>query len=769
MMKIIKYSVIILVLVMVTLLVIPFFIDIDDYKATIEHEVEGATGRALHIGHMSASLFPWVGVSLENVTFANRRGFSEQPFIKVASLDVQVELLPLLNQVVTIKQFELKDPEIYLERNAHGAGSWEDLIASDDKGTAPANASKQTAAGEQASGGMPYLAALSAEALRISGGRLSWHDAQNKQDVQISNLALLLDDVQLERPVNVALSLDMGSDSISLEGKVGPVGELAKLNVNKLPVQMHLVSKHIGLATFSGFLPPLPAMLGDMKNAFVSLDGQFEQRPDGVRVTAGSATLTSALLLNADWKIELSSADEARIHAFDVTLDGQHLLKAQGFLKGLSGKQLSYEMRVETDALHRAWLASYVADLGGMYAAHPDPWKSVKMGALLAGDTTSVDIRDMQIYLNDELVQVSGRMGFAGAPDIRLRLAGKTLHLDPWMPQAAEKKAANSTGAAGESDSSATTQAEATEPDLRFLKPWRVNVQAKFDALLMRGLNFTDFTSSIIGQNGVFRLDPARFLLAGGSVEEKASLDASRYPATWTESIHISNLKVGPVLKIVADTDLLDGTMKLDTDIKASGLLPDNATGSLNGTAQLSMTDGRIKGFDIAGAMRNIGSLGQGNGPQYTDFAQLQASFHIRNGVADNRDLFMASPLFRLTGEGIINLVNKSLDYHVKPKLVGSLVGQGDTITSRNGIEIPLHIKGPFTSPSIRPEVNTRSLIDNVGGALKEGAKPKDILKGIGKSLGGGQTDQCNAAPAGNDTKPALPEPAKVLKGLFGM
>jgi len=418
-----------------------------------------------------------------------------------------------------------------------------------------------------------------------------------------------------------------------------------------------------------------------------------------------------------------------------------------------------------------------VPELVSMYAAHPAAWKAVKLGASLAGTSSRIDIRDMQLMLDDELVQLSGSVNFAKAPDIRLRVAAKTLHLDAWLPQPADAKkspTANSPAVIGQAPVAAQ---KAVEPDLRFLKDWRVSLQLQFERMLMRGLDMGHVRGALKGARGVFTLNPLRFDLAEGQVTETASLNVNRYPASWTESIHISGLKLGPVLKAVADTDLLDGTMQLNTDLSAKGLLPETSMQSLNGTAQLSLLDGKVKGFDIAGALRNISSLGQASSAsRSTDFAQLQASFKIHNGIAKNNDLFMASPLFRLTGQGVVDLPAANMDFHVRPKLIGTLKGQGDTVTARKGISVPLHISGPFAAPKVRPEIDAQSVMDNVGALGGKGGKIGGVL---GSILGGGKTTAPASQPAQvqpgstpSQSAPAQPtqqqEVQKAIQGLLG-
>jgi len=768
--KIIKYSLSILVLVVLVLLIVPFFLNVDDYKNQIEQKVEDATGRALKIGGLQASLFPWVGVTLDDVTFANRAGFTQKDFLKVKHLDVQVALLPLLSKQLEIKSFELDSPEVFLEKNIRGESNWDDLMPTSSASVTAIAAEPAKKEEQKSSAGA--LAALSAEQLVLKNGKFIWKDAQSSTEVALTDVQVKLDDVQLERPLNAHVSARLNEDKFELNAVIGPLGDVAALDVNHLPVQLEMKTDGIRLKDFAAMMPAFPEALGKAEQASVSMDMTVEQRPDGVRLVAGKLALLAAKRLVLDMKAEMPSDSHVRVHELALSVDDKALLQMQGDVTSLN-KTPRYELRVQSETIARTWLAGFVPELASMYAAHPAAWKEVKLGASLAGTSSRVDIRDMQLMLDHELVQVSGSADFARAPDIRMRVAAKTLHLDPWLPQAAETKkspAANSAAVTGQP--SVATQ-QAVEPDLRFLKDWRVSLQLQFERMLMHGLDMRQVRGTLKGERGVFKLNPFRFDLAEGQVTETASLNVNNYPASWTESIHISGLKLGPVLKAVADTDVLDGTMQLNTDLSAKGLLPETSMQSLNGTAQLSLLNGKVKGFDIAGAMRNISSLGQASSAsQSTDFAQLQASFKIRNGIATNEDLFMASPLFRLTGQGVANLPASNIDFHVRPKLIGSLKGQGDTVTARKGISVPLHISGPFNAPKVRPEMDAQSVMDNVGALGGKGGKIGGVL---GSILGGGKATPPATQPG---STPAQGTPAqqpnqkqemqKAIQGLLG-
>jgi len=766
--KIVRYSLIVLALVIVGLLIAPFFIDVNDYKSRIEHEVENATGRHLSIGEVQASLFPWVGVRLDQVRLANRDGFSERDFLSVERLHVKLALLPLLNRKIEIKQFEIDAPKFSLERHADGQTNWDDLLTpsvSDQATDAKPPASGK--AQDQGKGPVPMLAALKAESLRINDGQVIWLDAGRTEEpdskaarpLNISGINLALDDVQLDRPIPVLLTAKVSGNTVQLDAQVGPLGNLNRLNVQTLPIQGEIRADEVKLSDFADYLDSWPAQMGELAKATARLNVRLEQHPDGVRISEGEAMLAAAHEMAVSWKFDLPSSEHLELRRASLTVDGKEILSAKGNVKALTSKP-HFQLRLGSTEVERQWLADIMPGLAGLYDAHPAPWKHVKFEGLLAGDSEHLDIRDLQLSLDGELVQASGAVIYQ-RPDIRLRVTTRELHLDPWLPRAAmgADSPADAKGLGGASGGSKNERAAAVaEPDLRFLKPWRLTAKVQADALSVHGLNMKNFQVNITGSDGLFDLNPMKFSLSGGQVEEKASLNAAVFPAHWKESVHVNGVRLGPVLKSLVDMDMLEGTLAMDTSFKAKGLT-DAAMATLNGRGNVLLRDGKIRGFNIAGAIRRFTNPGTSSGTQETDFAQLSGSFTVTNGIATNKDLFMASPLLRVTGEGTVNLVLKQLDYHIKPRVVGSLSGQGDTLTLRKGLTVPLHISGPFAAPKIRPEINAKTLIENAPALLN---KKGGVL---GKILGGKSSG--NTSGAGSEkAQPKSPQPAAPEKKI---
>ena len=156
---------VLIVLIVVALLVVPMFIDVQKYKPQIEQKVSEATGRPFSIdGELRLSLFPWVGLAFSGLHMGNPPGFQEKDFLSVKSFDVRVKLIPLLSKDIQVKRFILEEPRIVLEKSKKGRGNWEGI----GKPSEPPKAKTKPPEGKP-SEGLP-IAALSVSEFAITKG-----------------------------------------------------------------------------------------------------------------------------------------------------------------------------------------------------------------------------------------------------------------------------------------------------------------------------------------------------------------------------------------------------------------------------------------------------------------------------------------------------------------------------------------------------------------------------------------------------------------------
>jgi len=666
-----------------------------------------------------------------------------------------VAFMPLLHKEVVIKRFVIDSPHLLLERNKDGVFNWQDLAGQEQISTGKISGAEKSVPPQSGkAGNQPdtfKLAALTAEALRLHGGTITWIDGLTDTRIAVTKLNVDIEDVQRKRPVRFRVSAQVEGNGIVLDGQLGPLPESARFQPEALPLQAHLKSDAMTLAAFKPYLPETAA---DYLDTRLGIDVSLEQRSNKVRLSAGALSLEGTHKIEISWKIQMPKASVLEIRNAMLNLDDQNLLDIKGSVHGLGGK-LKYELQAKSAEISRKAASEWLPAVSRMYDSHPNPWKQFKLSLMTSGDATHAELRDMQLLMDGELVQISGMVRLGGPPNIDLRLASDNLHLDPWLPAGSYSSAQTggdtvqetATQPGGDtiivSPAKAPVQpASVQEPDLRFLNTWKLNADIKINKLFAHGQELDNLKILAEGKHGVLTVDPFRFDYGKGNMHNKIRLEVQKYPAAWSTTTSATGIQIRPVLQALADMGSLHGILEMNTQLSGSGLTEPRLTSHLNGRGKIMIRDGKIEGIDIPGAIRRVTTLGQGgDGEKSTDFSQLSGSFVIKNGVARNNDLSMASPVFRLTGNGTVNLANKTLDYHAKPKLVGTLVGQGDTATARKGLAVPIRISGPLNTPKISLDVNIKTLTQNPQ-ALKEQVKGiKGLLKSGKKGLGGSGKD----------------------------
>lgn len=224
--KVIKWvcilGAIFVVVVIAALLIAPRFVNVQKYKPQIEKKVSEATGRPFTLGgNLNLSLFPWIGVSLNDLHMGNPPGFKEKDFVSVKSFEVRVKLLPLLSKNIQVKRFVVVEPRIFLEKLKNGKGNWEGLGKPSGKVKTPM---KKKVTKEKAGAGLP-IKSLNVGEFSISKASLVWLDDATSNRTEVSDLNLRLKNISFDHPVKISLSALINGSPVSLEGNVGPLGK----------------------------------------------------------------------------------------------------------------------------------------------------------------------------------------------------------------------------------------------------------------------------------------------------------------------------------------------------------------------------------------------------------------------------------------------------------------------------------------------------------------------------------------------------------------
>jgi AsmA protein len=104
-------------------------IDANRFRPTIEAQLTSSLGRKVQVGDLSLSLFSG-GISARDVSIADDPAFSHAPFLSAKSVDVGVELLPLLfSRSVHLTTLTLKEPDLACCVHPRASGTFPALAA----------------------------------------------------------------------------------------------------------------------------------------------------------------------------------------------------------------------------------------------------------------------------------------------------------------------------------------------------------------------------------------------------------------------------------------------------------------------------------------------------------------------------------------------------------------------------------------------------------------------------------------------------------------
>ena len=107
---VLKIVAIVLAVLIVIVIALPFFIDANLFRPRIESELTSALGRQVKVGNLSLSILKG-GVTADDISIADDPAFNKAPFVKAKSLNVGVELMPLI----------FSDDDFALMRRVHDA------------------------------------------------------------------------------------------------------------------------------------------------------------------------------------------------------------------------------------------------------------------------------------------------------------------------------------------------------------------------------------------------------------------------------------------------------------------------------------------------------------------------------------------------------------------------------------------------------------------------------------------------------------------------
>jgi len=717
-------------IVVVAVGVIIATVDPNDYREEIVDIVKKETGRDFTVTNMSLSIFPQFGINLEKAALSNADGFSAESFVKIEKVQLGAAILPLLSQQLEVDTLTVHGLALNLERNETGVNNWDDL----SKPSEDAEEAKEEDDKDSHENPMDKLASLNFGGIDIQNGQINWNDAQAKQSIALKEVNFTSGSIRFGEffPISFSAQTDISQPQIStvvdinVEAKLDKDGQYSVRNLKLtnattgqgIPVEKAMTT--IELPTFSinentlslskisvsydvvgGKDFPLESINGQLnvtdltgdieKQAFNALSISLSTNLQGESIPGGKADVTLQTAANIDLMAQTASLTGLSLNAME-----------------LSAKAEVRATQITENTLADVSLAISQTDLRALLKklniALPEMSDNKTLTKFASDIALSFDqkaqklaVKKIDLQLDDS--KLTGNLSVANfsAPKVRYDLALDTINVNRYLPPKKEQP---------------ETQSASDDPEIELpvemMRKLDIIGTVKVGSVTYDKLQPKNILMTLKASKGNIQANPIRADIFKTRINSQAGVNVSGKTPKYNAKVNTKNVPVGEVLMAFADTDRLSGTGSVDANITTSGNKVSVFKKTLNGTVNVNLQDGAIKGFNLAQAIRNAqakisGKPAEPTDPDAkTDFSSLIASASIKNGMVTTKKLALQAPFMRVNGSGTVNLAKETLNYLVKTKIVASDKGQGgEELKDLNGLTLPVKLTGNYKDPSI--------------------------------------------------------------------
>jgi len=340
--KIIGIVVVILILVVIAL---PFVVNVNKFKPTLETELTSALGRKVAIGNIELSILSG-GVKVSDVTIADDPAFSQSPFLQAKEVTAGVALLPLIfSGKLAVSSFTVTDPQVSLLHAASGKWNFSSL----------GGASKKPASSGTTNISVQKLTISNATVVIGAPGARGKTQTYSGVNIEASDLSYTS-----QFPFKVTMKTP-GGGTISVDGKAGPI-DAADASLTPLDAKVEV--KDLDLAK-TGFVDPASGIAGIVDfTGDLSSDGR-QMKSKGTVGVSKAKLAANGSPASVPVNVDYATAYELASQKGTLTQGDVHIGKALAHLTGAyntSGATPTLQMKLNGQGMP-------VSDLEGILPA----------------------------------------------------------------------------------------------------------------------------------------------------------------------------------------------------------------------------------------------------------------------------------------------------------------------------------------------------------------------------------------------------------------
>ncbi|HVZ60704.1 MAG TPA: AsmA family protein, partial [Terriglobales bacterium] len=218
-------------LIVLVVLVVPAFVDINQYRPKIEAELQKALGRQVSVGPMRLSLLP-PRARVSNVVIAEDPNYGTGPFISVPEMSASIDVWALLKGEMKLQSLTLKQPSVQLVHTKSGVWNFSSLGGKQ-------SGNKDT----QGTGAVPL------SNIEISDGHVTLIDQQKNFRGSYEQIDLSVEGYAPNQAFDVDAGMVLpgkGAGKLQLQGKIGPI---QPNDIMSTPVNGELKLQEVSIAS----------------------------------------------------------------------------------------------------------------------------------------------------------------------------------------------------------------------------------------------------------------------------------------------------------------------------------------------------------------------------------------------------------------------------------------------------------------------------------------------------------------------------------------
>jgi len=699
----VKWVLIIIALLLLALVAFVATFDANNYKPEIIEQVEKATGRDFSIdGDINLSIFPWVGLQVNDVTLGNDKAFKAAQFAAIKQLDIRVNVLPLIKQEVEVNTIRLHGLDVSLEVAKDKSNNWSSLSAAStdtdvQQDTKEVSESDPAVADGESSS---PLQSLKVEGFEFVDATIRYDDRSSDTKATVSELNLKTGEIQFSKPVDVEFGARIESNQPVIDTRL------------KLTTQLNFNQEFTEISLLDLVVTVLISA-----NDMFQQDETFEVKStvnvlmDEQRVTLKQTQITA---------LGTTTLADITVSQFLETPLIKGTIEVQPFNAREVAKRVAVELpeMAKADALHQVGVKTVINVQGEKLEAND--FSLTLDGSTLSGWLHVLNLSKQQLRYDFVLNQIN-----------------LNDYLPPVVAEAPADDASAGVKQEGAGEVAGASGDEKIELPVEMMRELDIKGDFRIASLTAKEYNIQQFVMSLNAQKGKVSVQPFSMSVLDGGISSTVVVDVRQAKPKYHIKLDVDKIKMGPVANpflknVMGKKELtMKGAADVQVDIKTTGNTVNQLKKNSLGKIILDMKKTEVNGFDpefymrasVADYVHSKGFglsktiMGDYEPREVTVFDLIHSTVKLAKGKARTDDFIMDSKRVKIGAKGYADIVQDAMDMTASIKLARSKTAMEKVLDS----PLFVRIHGPFAA--LQYDLDTDRLKKSTTEAFKKEAK----------------------------------------------